>query len=108
MKGEHTEQSPKAERRLPLVRIRLDEARSRTRDERESIDIWAVQWDGIELALRSSSWQQTSNHFFLFIQLLYDLFFLVGWLALDYLWVPNDPWSRIQRNQREKALILEW
>lgn len=32
MKGEHTEQSPKAERRLPLVRIRLDEARSRTRD----------------------------------------------------------------------------
>lgn len=34
MKGEHTEQSPKAE---PLVRIRLDEARSRTRDERALI-----------------------------------------------------------------------
>lgn len=37
MKGEHTEQSPKGKGEEPLVRIRLDEARSRTRDEKALI-----------------------------------------------------------------------
>lgn len=63
--------------------------------------------DRASVALRSSSWQQATTSLSLFSSSTTSFPSSDG-LALfdDYFWVPNDPWSRIQRNQREKALLF--